>query len=83
LFSEGDGSVNPSEITNQEMQLLVFIRQLGWGEIRIRVENGGPVLIYEAIRTLKLDDAGTGGGAKKRPASQAPEPLQRGPEVLK
>ncbi|MFZ5898334.1 MAG: hypothetical protein ACOYU7_03985 [Bacillota bacterium] len=44
------------DITNREKQLLLFIRQLGWGEVKIRVENGQPVVIYEAIRTFKLED---------------------------
>ncbi|MDQ7791799.1 MAG: hypothetical protein RDV00_06745 [Clostridia bacterium] len=61
---EGDGSeVDLPEVTNQEMQLLLFIHQLGWGEVRIRVENGKPVLIYAAIRTFKLqndEDPGQG-----------------------
>lgn len=47
------------EITNREKQLVLFIRQLGWGEVKIRVENGQPVVIYEAIRTCKLDENGT------------------------
>jgi len=54
----------PEEITasrvlsNREKQLIKFIRELGWGEVRIRVENGQPVLIYEAIKTVRLDDQG-------------------------
>lgn len=43
-------------LTKREMQLIRFIRELGWGEIRLRVENGQPVLIYEAIRTVKLEE---------------------------
>ncbi|WP_027355720.1 MULTISPECIES: hypothetical protein [Desulfofundulus] len=42
--------------TNREVQLIKFIRQLGWGEVRLRVENGQPVLIYEAIKTVKLEE---------------------------
>jgi len=45
-------------ISNREKQLIKFIRELGWGEVRIRVENGQPVLIYEAIKTVRLDDQG-------------------------
>jgi len=41
-------------LTNREKQLIRFLRQLEWGEVRVRVENGQPVLIYEAIRTMKL-----------------------------
>ena len=43
-------------LTNREKQLILFLRQLEWGEVRVRVENGQPVLIYEAIRTMKLDE---------------------------
>jgi hypothetical protein len=43
-------------LTNRERQLIIFMRELGWGEVRIRVENGQPVLIYEAIKTVKLEE---------------------------
>lgn len=43
-------------LTNREKQLLLFMRELGWGEVRVRVENGQPVLIYEAIKTVKLEE---------------------------
>ncbi|SFG55558.1 hypothetical protein SAMN05660649_01973 [Desulfotomaculum arcticum] len=46
-------------LTNREKQLIRFIRQLKWGEVKIKVENGQPVLIYEAIKTLKLGDSDT------------------------
>lgn len=44
------------DLTNRERLLIMFIRQLGWGEVKIRVENGQPVLIQEAIRTYKLEE---------------------------
>ncbi|MFZ5650001.1 MAG: hypothetical protein ACOY4I_03990 [Bacillota bacterium] len=43
-------------LSNKEKQLIQFIRELGWGDMKIRVENGQPVLIYEAIKTIKLED---------------------------
>ncbi|MDD4238009.1 MAG: hypothetical protein PHT62_05585 [Desulfotomaculaceae bacterium] len=43
-------------LSNREKQIIQFIREMGWGDIKIRVENGQPVLIYEAIKTIKLDD---------------------------
>lgn len=43
-------------LTNREKQLVLFMRELGWGEVRVRVENGQPVLIYEAIKTVKLEE---------------------------
>ena len=46
-------------LTNREKQLIRFLRQLEWGEVKVRVENGQPVLIYEAIKTLKLGNLDT------------------------
>lgn len=43
-------------LTAREKQLLLFLRELGWGEVKIRLENGQPVLIYEAIRTYRLEE---------------------------
>ncbi|MCL6477180.1 MAG: transketolase [Peptococcaceae bacterium] len=43
-------------LNNREKQLIKFIRELGWGEVKVRIENGTPVLIYEAIRTFKLEE---------------------------
>ncbi|SFG55509.1 hypothetical protein SAMN05660649_01971 [Desulfotomaculum arcticum] len=52
-------SNNHKSLTNREKQLIRFLRQLAWGQVRVRVENGQPVLIYEAIKTLELGDQGT------------------------
>lgn len=43
-------------LTKREEQLIRFIRELGWGEVRLKVQEGQPVLIYEAIRTVKLEE---------------------------
>lgn len=43
-------------LTSAEKQLIKFLRAIGWGEVRVRIENGKPVLICEAIRTFKLED---------------------------
>jgi hypothetical protein len=43
-------------LTRREEQLIRFIRELGWGEVRLKVQEGQPVLIYEAIRTVKLEE---------------------------
>lgn len=45
-----------TELTPRELKLLSFIRQLGWGEVRLLVQNGEPVLIYESIKTIRLDE---------------------------
>lgn len=63
-------SYNQITLTNRERKLLNFTRELGWGEVKVRIENGQPVLIYEAIRTLKLDAVATGARGK-RTVSQA------------
>lgn len=49
-------SAQSGGLTHKEKQLVRFIRELGWGDMKIRVENGQPVLIYEAVRTIRLDD---------------------------
>ncbi|MDA8097570.1 MAG: hypothetical protein C4575_00480 [Desulforudis sp.] len=43
-------------LTSKEKQFLGFIRDLGWGEVKVLVQNGEPVLIYESIKTVRLDD---------------------------
>lgn len=43
-------------LTNKEKQLILFIHELCWGDMKVRVENGQPVLIYEAVKTIRLDD---------------------------
>lgn len=55
-------------LSSREKQLIKFIRELGWGEVRIRVENGQPVLIYEAIKTVRLDDQGP--NVPRKPATR-------------
>jgi hypothetical protein len=49
-------SAAQGSLTNKEKQLILFIRELGWGDMKIRVENGQPVLIYEAVKTIRLED---------------------------
>lgn len=63
-----DGGNAHRGLTEKEKQLILFIRELGWGDIKIRVENGQPVLIYEAIKTIKLEDLSN--QQKKNPHKQ-------------
>lgn len=42
------------ELHEKERRLLEFIRQLGHGEILIKVADGLPVLIEEGIKKVKL-----------------------------
>jgi len=43
-------------ITRREEQLIMFLREIGWGEVRLKVQEGQPVLIIEALKTVKLDE---------------------------
>ncbi len=58
---------NIQNMSHREKQLISFLRKLGWGEVRIRVENGQPVLIYEAIKTFRLEDGPVSTPARKKP----------------
>lgn len=46
-------------LSSREKQVIQFIREMGWGDIKIRVENGQPVLIYECVKTIKLEEEPT------------------------
>lgn len=48
-----------NSLSSREKQLILFLRKFERGEVRIRVENGQPVLIYEAIKTVKLEELST------------------------
>lgn len=43
-------------LTKREEQLIMFLREMGWGEVRLKVQEGQPVLIIEALKTVKLDE---------------------------
>lgn len=53
----GKGRSYNEELSGKEKQLIDFIRNFGWGEMRIRVENNQPVLVYEAVKTIRLEEA--------------------------
>ncbi|WP_066634712.1 hypothetical protein [Desulfolucanica intricata] len=44
----------PLNLTPGEIELIDFIRALGWGEIKLRIENGQPVTVQEAVKTIRL-----------------------------
>jgi len=69
-----------SNLTNRERKSILFLRQMGWGEVRLRVENGQPVLIYEAIRTVRLEEKSN--GAKKSSKDLVVKPLEEVAEIL-
>lgn len=45
--------------TEKEMQLLRLLRGLGWGEVKILVQHGEPVLLYETMKPVPLNDDDT------------------------
>lgn len=47
-------SMKEQELHEKEKRLLEFIRQLGHGELVIKVQDGLPVLIEEGIKKVKL-----------------------------
>jgi hypothetical protein len=65
------------QVTAREKELILFMRELMWGDLKVRVENGEPVLIYEAIRTFKLGENKAqellrkSGGPRREPAGSA------------
>ena len=46
--------MNEKELHEKERRLLEFIRQLGYGEVTIKVQDGLPVLIERATEKVKL-----------------------------
>ena len=42
------------KLHEKEQKLLEFIRELGFGEVTIKVQDGLPVLIEESIKKVKL-----------------------------
>ena len=41
-------------LTAKEIKLIEFIRKLDYGEFKIEVQKSEPVLIREAVKTIKL-----------------------------
>lgn len=69
-----------SSITNRERKLILFLRQMGWGEVKLRVENGQPVVIYEAIRTVRLEEKPNGSSKDNR--KRVVKPLEEVAEIF-
>lgn len=42
-------------VSDAEQRLIEYLRQLRWGSVEITIQNGQPVLIKAAIKTIKLD----------------------------
>lgn len=45
---------NSDQVTEREKRLIDLIRELGYGEIRIVVQNSEPVRIEEVKKSIKL-----------------------------
>ncbi|AYO30821.1 DUF2292 domain-containing protein [Biomaibacter acetigenes] len=53
-ISIGGGKLNEQELHEKERRLLEFIRQLGHGEVTIKVQDGLPVMVEEGVKKTKL-----------------------------
>lgn len=42
------------EVSRQELHLLLFIRQLGYGELTVKVQDGVPLFVEKACQKIKL-----------------------------
>lgn len=47
-------SITLPGLTGREKHLVSFLRELGWGVVKVRVENGQPVVVFEAVKTCRL-----------------------------
>lgn len=43
-------------VNAEESRLIDYIRRLQWGEIKIKVKRGKPVMVQESLRETKLTD---------------------------
>lgn len=43
------------EVSNAEKRLIEYLRQLRWGSAEITIQDGQPVLIKVAVKTIKLN----------------------------
>ena len=48
--------INPKifEVSEQEVNLIKFLRDLGYGNVEVTVQDGRPILIKQAIKSVKL-----------------------------
>lgn len=42
------------QLTEREKMLVVFLRQLGWGDVKITVQKGQPMVVSQTISNYKL-----------------------------
>ena len=49
-----DHSIREENITEQEKKLLKLISEIGFGEIKVIINDGKPIRIEEMIKSIKL-----------------------------
>lgn len=49
-----DSSIREENITDKEKKLLKVIREIGFGEIKVIINDGKPIRIEELIKSIKL-----------------------------
>ena len=54
MIQEKQNNHEHQKLHEKELKLLEFIRQLGYGELVIKVQDGLPVLIEKATEKVKL-----------------------------
>ena len=54
MLSQQDPVIELVRLEREEVKLLKFIRTLGYGSIELTVQDGKPVLIKQAVKTIKL-----------------------------
>lgn len=43
------------QISPEEARLLHYLRGLRFGEVKVKVQHGQPLMAYEAVRTVRFD----------------------------
>ncbi len=49
-----DRLIKEENITEQEKKLIKLIREIGFGEIKVIINDGKPIRIEELIKSIKL-----------------------------
>ena len=49
-----DSSIREENITEKEKKLLKIIKEIGFGEIKVIINDGKPIRIEELIKSIKL-----------------------------
>lgn len=47
--------VTAAELTKEDLLLISYMRNISWGEFKVKVKNGKPVTIEAAIKTINLE----------------------------